>query len=265
MRPVPGEPVPESVEAFGVKITPVTMQGALDKIAGFVQCRKPRHVVTSDANAVLRAREDEEYAGIIRRAALVTPDGYGLVWGARLLNLPIYERVTGVDMVTGICERAAREDWGIYILGSEAGVAQTAALKLAEIYPGLRVVGTHHGFWRRDGKEAGLSPAESDAKMADEICAAKPDVLFVAMGIPAQEKFIAAQMERMNVPVSLGVGGSFDVYSGKFNRAPVKVQRAGLEWLYRVWIEPSRWRRMGYVPRFIIVALKAWIFGSRTV
>ncbi len=180
-----------------------------------------------------------------------------------MLNLPVYERVTGVDMVTGICERAAKNSYSIYILGSEHGIAETAATNLAKQYPGVRIAGTHHGFWRRDGQEAGLSADEADAKMADQIREAKPDVLFVAMGIPSQEKFIAAQIERMQVPVSLGVGGSFDVYAGKYKRAPQSVQRMGLEWIYRVWIDPSRWKRMGYVPRFMAFALREWIFGKR--
>ena len=142
-------------------------------------------------------------------------------------------------------------------------MAATAAHNLSEKYPGLNVVATYHGFWRRDGREAGLSTEEADAKMADEICLAAPDVLFVAMGIPMQEKFIAAQLQRMKVPVAIGVGGSFDVYSGKFNRAPERVQRLGMEWLYRVWIDPSRWKRMGYVPRFMMLALQTWLFGDR--
>ncbi|PQV65284.1 polymer biosynthesis protein, WecB/TagA/CpsF family [Abditibacterium utsteinense] len=263
MRRVPGEEVPESIEAFGVKISPVSMCEALDKIEEFIASGTPHHVLTSDANAILTSRGDAEYADIMRHAALTTPDGFGVIWGARLLNLPIYERVTGVDMVTGICERAAQKSYRLYILGSEEGVAALAARNLMERYPGLQVVGTHHGFWRRDGKEAGLSSAEADAKMAEEIAAQRVDVLFVAMGIPMQEKFIAAQLQRMKTPVALGVGGSFDVYAGKFNRAPQTVQRLGLEWLYRVWIDPSRWKRMGYVPKFMIVALRTWLFGSK--
>ncbi len=263
MRRVPGEAVPESVEAFGVKISPVSMSEALDKIESFIADGTPHHVLTSDANAILTSRADPEYAAIMRRAALTTPDGFGVIWGARLLNLPIYERVTGVDMVTGICERAATKGYRLFILGSEEGVAATAARNLMARYPGLQVVGTHHGFWRRDGKSEGLSADESDAKIAAEIAAQRIDVLFVAMGIPMQEKFIAAQLERMKVPVALGVGGSFDVYAGKFNRAPQTVQRLGLEWLYRVWIDPSRWKRMGYVPKFMIVALKTWLFGAK--
>ncbi len=216
------------------------------------------------------AKEDAEYAAIIHRAALATPDGYGVIWGMRLLNFPIYERVTGVDMVTGICEFAAKKNYSIYILGSEPGengepgVAAIAAKNLAEKYPGLRVAGTHHGFWRRDAKAEGLSVEEADARMADIVREAAPDVLFVAMGIPMQEKLIAAQMQRMNVPVSLGVGGSFDVYSGKFERAPHWIQRIGLEWLYRVFIDPSRWKRMGYVPRFMLLAIKVWLSGKKS-
>ena len=263
MRRGADEEVPESVEAFGVKISVVSMQQALDRIDGFIQERTPRHVATSDANAILTAQKDPQYAEILRRAALITPDGYGVIWGVRLMNLPIYERVTGVDMVTGICERGARTGHSIYILGSEHGVAARAAANLQAKYPGLKVAGTHHGFWRKEAAEDGLDAQAADARMADVVRAAKPDVLFVAMGIPSQEKFIAAQMERMQVPVSIGVGGSFDVYSGKFNRAPASVQRMGMEWLYRVWIDPTRWKKMGYVPRFMVLAVKTWIFGDR--
>ncbi|BCM90075.1 N-acetylglucosaminyldiphosphoundecaprenol N-acetyl-beta-D-mannosaminyltransferase [Abditibacteriota bacterium] len=263
MRRREGEDVPDRLEAFGIEISPVSMNEALDKIEGFIQEGTPHHVVTSDANAVLTSRSDPEYTEIIRRAALITPDGFGLVWGARLLGLPIYERVTGVDMVTGICERAAKNGYRLYIVGSEEGVASTAARNLAQKYPGANFVGTHHGFWRRDGKAQGITSEQADALMADEIRRATPDVLFVAMGIPSQEKFIAAQLERMNVPVCLGVGGSFDVYSGKFNRAPLTVQRLGMEWLYRVWIDPSRWKRMGYVPKFMLIAVKTWLVGDK--
>ena len=270
MRRQDNEDLPESIEAFGVKLSPVSMNEALDRVESFIKAGHPHQVLTTDANAILTSRNDPEYLKIMRGAAMTTPDGFGVIWGARLLNLPIYERVTGVDMVTGICERAAVKGYKIYILGSGEGVAATAARNLMERYPGLQVVGTHNGFWRKKNEAtdiaAGLSKAQSharsDEQMADEICAANPDVLFVAMGIPMQEKFIAAQLQRMNVPVSIGVGGSFDVYAGKFTRAPLYVQRIGLEWLYRVWVEPTRWKRMGYVPRFMLVALKTWLFGG---
>ena len=262
MRRQANEQLPESIEAFGVKLSPVSMNEALDRVEQFIASGEPHQVLTTDANAILTSRNDPDYLKIMRNAALTTPDGFGVIWGARLLNLPIYERVTGVDMVTGICERAAKKGYKIYILGSGEGVATTAARNLEQKYPGLEVVGTHHGFWRRDGKEGGFSAEESDEIMADVIAEAAPDVLFVAMGIPMQEKFIAAQLQRMQVPVAMGVGGSFDVYSGKFTRAPIAVQRIGLEWLYRVWVEPARWKRMGYVPRFMLVALQTWLFGG---
>lgn len=255
MRRGEHEVIPEEIEAFGVRISPVSMHEAMDKIEGFIRSGQPHHVVTSDANSILRAQEDDEYAAIVRRAALIAPDGFGVVWGARLMNLPIYERVTGVDMVTGICQRAAKNGFSIYILGSEPGIAATAAEKLAERYPGLRVAGTQHGFWKRDGI--------SDEEIVQRIHDAKPDVLFVAFGIPAQEKFIAQHFDALKVPVSLGVGGSFDVYSEKLKRAPEYIQRSGLEWIYRVWQEPWRWKRMSYVPRFMMFALRVWIFGSR--
>ncbi len=255
MRRAADEIVPEEIEAFGVRISPVSMQEAMAKIESFIKAGTPHHVVTSDANAILRAQEDEEYAAIVRRAALITPDGFGVVWGARLMNLPIYERVTGVDMVTGICELAAKNGYSIYILGSEPGVAATAAEKLSERYSGLQVAGTQHGFWKQEGI--------TDEEVISQIRDAKPDVLFVAFGIPAQEKFIAKHFDALQVPVSLGVGGSFDVYSEKLRRAPEYIQRSGLEWIYRVWQEPWRWKRMGYVPRFMAFALREWMFGKR--
>jgi N-acetylglucosaminyldiphosphoundecaprenol N-acetyl-beta-D-mannosaminyltransferase len=255
MRRTADETVPEEIEAFGVRISPVSMTEAMAKIEEFIKDGTPHHVVTSDANAILRAQEDEEYAAIVRRAALITPDGFGVVWGARLMNLPVYERVTGVDMVTGICERAAKNNYSIYILGSEPGIAATAAEKLSERYPGLRVAGTQHGFWKQEGI--------SDDQIIAQIREAGPDVLFVAFGIPAQEKFIAKHFDALGVPVSLGVGGSFDVYSEKLKRAPDYIQRSGLEWMYRVWQEPWRWKRMGYVPRFMAFALREWLFGKR--
>ena len=255
MRRQPDEEIPESVEAFGVKISPVSMTEALDKIETFIASGQPHHVLTSDANAILTSKKDEEYAQIMRRAALITPDGFGVIWGARLLNLPIYERVTGVDMVTGICERAAQKGYRIFIFGSEPGIASMAAQNLEKRYSGLQIAGTHHGMVLRD--------PEKLAAVVRQIQESKPDVLFVAMGIPLQEKFIAKHLDELGVPVALGVGGSFDVYAGKFNRAPVAVQRIGLEWLYRVWIEPSRWKRMSYVPKFMLVALKTWLFGPR--
>jgi len=248
MRRQPGEQLPERLDAFGVRICPVSMED-------YILSGQPHHVVTSDANAILTSRNDPEYAEILRNAALITPDGFGVVWGARLMNLPIYERVTGVDMVTGICAMAAKKGYRLFILGSAPGVAQTAADKLTEAYPGVIFAGTHHGMILKD--------PEAMAEAMRQIKEARPHVLFVAMGIPLQEKFISRNLAELGVPVSLGVGGSFDVYSGKYNRAPVYMQRAGLEWLYRVWIDPSRWRRMGYVPKFMVIALRTWIMSFR--
>jgi N-acetylglucosaminyldiphosphoundecaprenol N-acetyl-beta-D-mannosaminyltransferase len=115
----------------------------------------------------------------------------------------------------------------------------------------LKVAGTQHGFFK---------PEEKDQVIAN-IHDSKPDILFVAFGIPKQEKFIAEHLQEMNVPVSVGVGGSFDVYSENLKRAPEYIQRSGMEWLYRVWQEPWRWRRMSYVPRFMAFALREWLFG----
>ena len=173
-------------------------------------------------------------------------DGAGVLWAAKVLDLPLRERVPGVDLTQAICEMAAREGYGVYFLGAAPGVAEKAAAVLRGRFPGLRVVGTHDGYF----------PPEEEERLVEEIRAARPDVLFVALGMPKQEQWIRKHQERLGVPVLMGVGGSFDVISGNLPRAPQWMQNFGLEWLYRVYLEPQRLPRLLALPRFVGVV--AW-------
>jgi N-acetylglucosaminyldiphosphoundecaprenol N-acetyl-beta-D-mannosaminyltransferase len=173
-------------------------------------------------------------------AALALPDGVGLLWAAKCLRQPLRERVTGADTLPAIAERAAARGYGLFFLGAAPGVAERAAAMLCERYPGLRVVGCYAG-----------SPdlAEEDALVA-RVRAARPDALFVAYGAPRQDLWIARNLQRLDVPVCMGVGGTLDFVAGVARRAPRWMRRWGLEWLHRLICQPWRWRRMLALPRF---------------
>jgi N-acetylglucosaminyldiphosphoundecaprenol N-acetyl-beta-D-mannosaminyltransferase len=235
------------VNLLGVPVAAVTMDEALDILERFIPERRTHLVVTSDASALVRAQEDEEFRSIVQRADLVTPDGIGVVWSARLLGLPVYERVPGVELMAKLCERAAQKGWRVFLLGAKPGVAEMAARNLQARYPGLQIVGTHHGYF---------SPDE-EPKVIAQIRAAQPDILFVAFGIPKQEKWIAKHADELQVPLCIGVGGSFDVHAGIVQRAPEWVQRLCLEWLYRTLKDPKR-----RLPRLLAIPKLLWLVAK---
>jgi N-acetylglucosaminyldiphosphoundecaprenol N-acetyl-beta-D-mannosaminyltransferase len=238
------------VNLLGVPVAAVTMEEVLDILEHFLSERRTHLVVTSDASAIVRAQEDEEFRRIVQNADLVTPDGIGVVWGARLLGLPVYQRVPGVELMAKLCERAAQKGWRVFLLGAKPGVAEKAAENLKSRFPGLQVVGTHHGYF---------SPEEEPLVIA-KIKEAQPDILFVAFGIPKQEKWIARHADELQVPICIGVGGSFDVYAGVVKRAPEWVQRLCLEWLYRTIKDPKRLPRLKAIPKLLWLVIKeAWL------
>ena len=242
------KPSPEGkLRAWDVAISPVTMQEAIEAIDGYIRSRKPHQVVTADASTVVRAHEDEELGTIMRAADMVAADGAGVVWMARLLDLPIDERVSGCDMVLRICEMTAQKGYSVYILGGRPGVAEEASAELRRQFPRLIVVGTQHGYF---------APEEEPGLIA-HIRRQRPDVLFVALGIPKQEKWIRAHLDEVGVPVCIGVGGSFDVISGRVKRAPAWMRRCGLEWLWRTAREPRRLPRLWALPKLLFMTLKA--------
>ena len=230
-----------AISLLGVRVHTVGWEAALAQVEEFLGEDHPHMIVTSDSSTVMRAQEDQELREIMNQADLVTADGAGVVLAARLLNLPLEERVSGCDLVGRLCEAAARQHRSVYLLGGEPGVAQEAAAVLQRQVPGLCVAGTHHGYFN----------LEEEALLVREIAAAGPGVLFVALGIPRQEKWIKQHLEELGTPVCIGVGGTFDVISGRKKRAPVWMQRCGLEWAYRTWKEPWRLPRLAALPRIV--------------
>ena len=177
----------------------------------------------------------------MRGAGLVLPDGAGLIGALKLIGTPIQERIPGVEFTEHLCRRAAYEGWRVWMLGGAPGVAETAAERLAEKFPGLTVSGTCDGFFKPED--------------TDEICSAirraETDILFVGLGVPKQEYWLEEYLGKTGAVVGMGIGGSMDVISGRLTRAPKIWQKVGMEWLYRVIQEPWRWRRLTKLPLFV--------------
>jgi N-acetylglucosaminyldiphosphoundecaprenol N-acetyl-beta-D-mannosaminyltransferase len=225
---------PAAVVILGVRVHAVSMSATLDWIEAAVTARLPRQLCTANPEFLMAAQRDREFFDLLNQADLVIPDGVGLVWAARWLGRPIPGRVAGSDLVGLIAERASQRGWRLFFLGAAEGVAQRAAEILQARYPG----------WVLAGAFAGSPRPEDEPALVERLRAARPDVLLVAYGAPAQDKWIARNRERLGVPLSLGVGGSFDFLAGVARRAPVWVQRLNLEWLHRLIQQPWRARRI---------------------
>ncbi|OPX88059.1 MAG: putative N-acetylmannosaminyltransferase [Pelotomaculum sp. PtaB.Bin104] len=228
------------VNLLGIKINAISMEESVDMVARFIKSGRPHRVLTINPEFLYRAQSDGELRGLARRADLVTPDGVGVVWACHLAGNSVPERVTGIDLMLRLVERAARNKWRVFLLGAAPGVAGEAAAKLTSQYPGLQIAGVHHGFFS----------ADEEAAVNSIVRQSRPDLLFVALGAPKQEWWIDRNIAKTGAAVAVGVGGSFDVVAGRAKRAPGWVCRLQLEWLFRLLKEPSRWRRQLVLPLF---------------
>lgn len=233
-------------EVLGLPVDPLSLDEALARVHSHLSSRQPLRVVTINAEMAMQAHADAELFGIIREAGLVLPDGSGVVWALRRQGRKA-AKLAGVDFVRHLAHFCAEGGHRLFLLGAAPGVAETAAEALKRLSPGLTVAGVRDGFWK---------PEEEPAVIA-AIRETRPDVILVALGVPRQEKWIARHQEALGVPVAMGVGGSFDVFAERVQRAPAWMQRLHLEWLFRLYQEPWRWRRMaGTLPRFAWLVLR---------
>lgn len=231
---------------LGVPVDSVTYAETLDHVARFVAGERLHQLCTVNAEFLMAAQDDPAFMAILNQADLCIPDGVGALWAARWLGTPLKERVAGSDLIWLLAGRAAREGWRLFLLGGWNDVAARTAEILTRRYPGLQVVGTYAGSPREE---------ENDAIVA-RVNASRADVLLVAYGAPAQDKWIARNREALaTVRAAMGVGGSFDFVVGEAKRAPGWMQRLGLEWLHRLLREPWRWRRQLALPRFVLAVI----------
>lgn len=234
------------VNILGIPVDRLTLEQTVERICRAWRENRSLHVVTANAEMLYRCRQDLELREIIEAAGLVTADGAGVVLASRILGFAVPQRVAGFDLMLACLQEAARTSLPLYFLGSRRGVLERAAAKARESYPGINIVGCHHGYFREEEEKAIL----------EEICRLRPALLLVALGVPKQEKWIARYQKEIPSCVAIGVGGSFDVLAGKARRAPLWMQRAGLEWFYRLLKEPSRLGRTAVLPHFLLAVLR---------
>ena len=233
--PVVAPDRPHPVEdLFGIPVAAIGMDDVLAEVERAVGSRRPLHLGVVNAAKIVNMRRDPSLRADVLASDLILADGTSVVWASRLLGRALPERVAGIDVMMRILERAAVRGYRVYCLGATPEVLAAAIARAEDAFPGLRVVGSHHGYFG----------ASEERAVADAIAASRADILFVAMSSPRKEQFLARWSPGLRVAVCHGVGGSFDVMAGKVRRAPVLWQRLGLEWLYRVAQEPRRlWRR----------------------
>ncbi|GBF22944.1 N-acetylglucosaminyldiphosphoundecaprenol N-acetyl-beta-D-mannosaminyltransferase [Candidatus Gastranaerophilus sp. (ex Termes propinquus)] len=218
------------VEFFGVYLDTFTMEESLDKISFFIETKEQvQHVVVNVAKLV-SAQKDEKLKGIINSCKLINVDGAGVILGAEFLGIKIPERVAGIDLMEKLIERSAERGYKPYFLGAEEEIVKKTVEHYLTKYPNLNVAGYRNGYFK-ENEEEGLTKAIKESGA---------DILFVAMGSPKKEVFLNKYSALMEVPFTMGVGGSFDVVAGKVKRAPVWVQKLNSEWLFRLLQEPGR-------------------------
>jgi N-acetylglucosaminyldiphosphoundecaprenol N-acetyl-beta-D-mannosaminyltransferase len=238
---------------LGIPIDNLNMQEMLDRVEELIRSGrengKSHQAATVNVDFIVKATRDPELHDLLVHADLATADGMPLIWSSQLFGTPIKERVAGSDLVPLLAERAAEKQFSIYFYGSGPGIAARAAEILKEKYPGLIVAGV---------KSPPFSKTLTvDPEVVDEIRAANPDILLVGLGNPKQEKWIGMYRKHLKVPFMIGVGGTMDMITGNLKRAPVWMQRVGLEWLFRMLQEPGRlWRR--YTTDFFVFGSLVW-------
>ena len=235
----------KNIPLLQVHVHEIDMPGTLARLDSFIKQRSPHHVVTLDASMCVTAMEDKALREIVQNAELVTPDSVGVLWASKRQGTPLQGRVSGVEIVERLCSLSAERNYRIFFFGAAPGVAEMAAKTMCNRYPGCKIVGTRDGYF----------DAGQDRDIIHQIKEVKPDVLCVALGIPKQERWIAEHRDELGTPVLIGVGGTFDVLSGKVQRAPLWMQHLCLEWLYRLVSNPKKIGKVMTLPRFVWLIL----------
>ena len=228
------------IDVLGVGFDNLTLEEAVEAGTGLMEGPEAQYVVTPNPEIVEVCRENGEARRAVNGAALVLPDGVGVIKGAAMLGTPLKERTPGVEFAAGLMAKMAEKGKSLYLLGAKPGVAEQAAERLGERYPGLRIAGVHDGYFQEDGP------------MVEAIRQSGADVVFVCLGAPKQELWMAAHGAETGAKLLCGLGGSLDVFAGTVKRAPKFFCDHGLEWFYRLCKEPRRLGRMMKLPLFLV-------------
>jgi len=233
-------PPPKRFSLLGVPVDLMPMVAVVDRVDSFFKSNKPHQIITANPLIILASEKNADLRESFHRAELVVSDSVGVVWGARFHGQKAW-RVPGIELMDHLCAQAQQQGRSVYLLGAAPGVANRAKAVLLKKYPTLKIVGVGDGYFSK----------ETENEVVSRVSALHPDYLFVALDTPRQDGWIHRNKHRLNARVVMGVGGSFDVISGRLHRAPSWMCRLGLEWFFRLCQEPTRARRMMGLPVFL--------------
>lgn len=247
------------ITMMGCQIDNLTLEETLVRIEGFIASGQPHQHVVVNVDKLVKASRDAGLRRIINECALVNADGMPVVWASRLLGMPLRERVAGIDLFEALMRRAGEAGWRVFLLGAREEVVREVAETYTRRYPRLALAGWRSGYWNGEDEEA---------EVARQVRASRADLLFVAISSPRKEQFLGKYQAEMRIPFAMGVGGTFDVAVGRVRRAPLWMQRCGLEWFYRFLQEPRRMFRRYFIDDmafFWLLAREAARAGRGTV
>jgi len=239
--------MPERIAILGLPVDLVTCEEAVRIAEYLIKQDTSHYIVTLNPEMAMLAQKDTEFAKIVNSAAMVLPDGIGIVWAGRHLGYSVPERVAGYDFVQSLLKNAGKLSQKVFFLGGKPGVAERASICAQNQFPGLMIAGTYHGYFNR----------AEEAQVVKMIVQAQPDILLVALGSPAQERWLSRYLKETKARLGIGVGGTFDVMAGTVRRAPVWMQKYGLEWFFRLLNQPQRISRMLVLPKFVLKVITA--------
>lgn len=246
-------PSPSPLKLGGIQIDNLSFEAAVERIITIAREHRSQYIVTPNADHLVRLQEDPKFQEVYRGAALIVADGMPIVWASKWLGNPLPERITGADLLPRLCKEAAHSGLSVYFLGAAEGIAQIAAAKLTATYPSLKVAGWYSppfGF-EKESQEC--------QRIIDQIHQCSPDIIFVGLGSPKQEFWIANNRHLINTGVLLGIGASIGFAAGTEKRAPLLMQKLGLEWLHRLLQDPRR-LAIRYLKdfQFFLIVYRTW-------
>jgi len=237
------------VNVLGVMVNAIDIRDAVNALNRWIQNQESNYICVTSAHGILECQEDPHLKYILNSSGLTTPDGMSIVWILQIQGNRHVNRVYGPDLMKTICEESLISGWTHFLFGGGPGVAELLSEKLQHLYPGIRIVGMQTPPFRE-------LTLEEDQNIVREIVAVKPNIIWVGLSTPKQERWMASHVNKLPGSVLIGVGAAFDFISGTKKQAPRWIQRSGTEWLFRLITEPQRlWRRYLQYPRFVLMVI----------
>lgn len=231
----------KKIKVLDIPFTNTTVKDMIRRVDQKIRHGEKCFIVTANPEIVLYAQGNKHYKNIILSSDYIVPDGIGIIFASKFLRTPLKERVAGFDLMSEILQLAKEKNYRVFLLGAKDMVVKKAMINIKQRYEGIHIVGYHHGYFKMD-----------DPKVVEKVRETKPDIIFVATGYPRQETWISKHMDKLDKGIFMGVGGSFDVFSGTVKRAPRFWRQHNLEWLYRLLQQPFRLKRVLQLPVFAI-------------